>query len=148
MCSSQQHLLSSCALLATIQILKIPLNNFPSRVELHGNQAPLLASSPSQWPAFQPQQSPFHCLRAVLTHPFLDFAVRSAMKTLPCLAGLKNFCSSCNTQLQSFSVKASLTDFPTLTRMMTPLYLAYPECYSSASTRLCVTFVYCTYVVT
>lgn len=103
---------------------------------------------PSQWLAFQPHQSPSHCLRAVLTHPFPDFAVPSAVKTLPCLVGLKNSYSSCNTQLRSFSVKASLTAFPTLPRMTTPLYLAYPECYSSACTCLCVTFVYCTHVIT
>ena len=75
------------------------------------------------------------------------FSCSLCNETLPCLVGLKNSYLSCNTQLQSFSVKASPTAFPTLTRMTTPLYLAYPECYSSASTCLCVTSVYCTYVI-
>ena len=85
MCSLNQHLLTSCALLATIQMLKIPLNNFPSHVELRGNQAPLPASSSISTARFQPHQSPSQCLRAVLIHPFLDFAVPLQWKPFPAL---------------------------------------------------------------
>lgn len=80
--------------------------------------------------------------------PLLVFTVPSAMKTLPSLVDLKNSYSSCNTHVRGFSVKASLTSFSIQPRVRSPLYLAYPECYSTASMYLCVTFVYCTYVIT
>ena len=115
---------------------------------LHGNQPPLLASSPISPAGFSTTPESFSFLESSADSPLLVFAVPSAMKTLPCLVGLKNSYSSCNTHVRGFSVKPSLTSFSIQPRVRSPLYLAHSERYSTASLYLCVTFVYCTYVIT